>query len=88
MGEACMDTACQGVVLAGKTQDVACKRVTVCVHAVDVDGLQCHAPRAHPLWDGQDAAMHLKEDKRSGKVGEGKGWVLRPPYTAGICGGP
>ena len=87
MSEALMNIACQGVVLASKTQDVASKRVMACVHAVDVDGLQCHARRAHPPWDGQDVAMHLKEYKRSGRVGEGKGWVLRPPYTAGICGG-
>ena len=86
MGEACMDTACQGVVLASKRQDVASKRVMACVHVVDVDGLRCHARRGHPPWYGQDEAMHLKEDKRNEKVGHGKRWALRPPYTAGICG--
>lgn len=65
MGEPCMGTACQE--LASRTRDVASKRVMAC-DAVDVDGLRCHARRGHPPWDGQDAAMHLKEDKRSEKV--------------------
>lgn len=64
MGEPCMDTACQGVVLASKTQDVASKRAMACAHAVDVDALQCHARRGYPPWDGQDAAMHLKGQKQ------------------------
>lgn len=78
-GGACMDKACQGVALVSRMQDVASKRVMACVDAVDVDGLQCHARRGHPPWDGQDVAMHLKEDKRSETVWQGKRWALRPP---------
>lgn len=85
MGEACMDTACRGVVLVSKTQDVASKRGMVCVHAVDVDALQCHARRGHPPWDGQDAAMHHKlqafaepsENKRDVGVLGGYTWQDR-----------
>jgi hypothetical protein len=70
MGEMpCMgDTACR-VVLAGRTQDVAGKRVSV--DAVDVDVLEGHAWREHLRQDG-GAAIGLLEDKkdeRSGKVG-------------------
>ena len=79
MGEACMDTACRGAVLASKKQDVASKRVMVCVHVVDVDALPCHARRGHPPWDGQDAAMHLEEDKRCEK-----GWQSKMGATPTI----
>ena len=50
-------------------RDVVSKRVMICVHAVDVDGLRCHLWRGHPPWDEQDAAMHLKEDKRNEEGG-------------------